>query len=130
MRLLLDTHMALWLAQGSSELSAGECELIESATTLAVSAVSLWELRLKWNSRFASGGRKGPADPVLIRKALLDENCEFIALSDEMAVTPLITPLNHSDPFDEMLLVQAQCMGMRLLTRDHALIDHPLAMSG
>lgn len=130
MRLLLDTHVALWFAQGSYELSEGECELIESATILAVSAVSFWELRLKWNSRFASGKRKGPADPVLIRKALFDENCEFIALSDEMAVTALLTPLNHTDPFDELLLVQAQCTGMRLLTRDGRLAEHPLALTG
>ena len=130
MRLLLDTHVALWFAQGSHELSARECRLLESATTLAVSVVSFWELRLKWNSRFASGKRKGPADPVLVRKALLDENCEFIALSDEMAVTALLTPLNHTDPFDELLLVQAQCTGMRLLTRDGRLADHPIALIG
>lgn len=130
MRLLLDTHIALWFAQGSSELSAKECELIDSAKMLAVSAVSFWELKLKWNSRFASGKRTGPADPVLVRKALCDTNCEFIALSDEMAVMQLLSPLSHSDPFDELLLVQAQYSGMRLLTRDRLLIDHPLALAG
>lgn len=92
--------------------------------------MSLWELRLKWNSRFASGERKGPADPTLVRKALLDASCEIIALSDEMAVTQLIRPLTHTDPFDEMLLVQAQFTGMRLLTRDRLLSGHPIAISG
>ena len=38
-------------------------------------------------------------------------------------------PLRHKDPFDERLLIQAQVEGMRLLTRDAALADHPLALT-
>jgi PIN domain nuclease of toxin-antitoxin system len=35
----------------------------------------------------------------------------------------------HKDPFDEMLLIHAQQLGARFLTRDRLLVDHPLAIS-
>jgi PIN domain nuclease of toxin-antitoxin system len=42
----------------------------------------------------------------------------------------LVQTLGHKDPFDELLLVQAQEEGMRLLTRDAKLVGHPYAVSG
>ena len=45
------------------------------------------------------------------------------------AARPLETPLPHRDPFDELLLVQAQEEGLKLLTRDRLLTGHPLAVS-
>ena len=130
MRLLLDTHIALWLAQGGKELTAGERELVNLASELSVSAASFWELRLKWNARFSSGERKGPADPIVVRKALVEYQCNFIALTDDEAVAPLAPTMGHSDPFDEILLVQAQQRDLRLLTRDHRLTGHPIAIFG
>lgn len=52
---------------------------------------------------------------------------EILPLDAETAATPLIIPIAHKDPFDEMLLVQAQQSGARLLTRDRPLLEHPLA---
>jgi PIN domain nuclease of toxin-antitoxin system len=40
-----------------------------------------------------------------------------------------VVPLGHADPFDELLMVQAQVEGMRLLTRDSRLVGHPLAVT-
>ncbi len=45
------------------------------------------------------------------------------------AATILSVPLMNRDPFDEMLLVQEEEEGLRLLTRDRALLDHPLAVA-
>lgn len=48
-------------------------------------------------------------------------------MTAQHAAAELIPPLTHKDPFDELLLVQAQEEGMRLLTRDAKLMGHPLA---
>ena len=45
------------------------------------------------------------------------------------AARQLETPILHSDPFDEMLLVQAQEEGLKLLTSDCQMAEHPLAMT-
>ena len=50
-------------------------------------------------------------------------------MSANHAACPLETPLDHKDPFDELLLVQAQEEGLRLLTVDKMLAGHPLAIS-
>ena len=131
MRLLLDTHIALWLTEGGDELSIGERNLIETNSGLLMfSAVSLWELRLKWSSFYRSGERKGLAEPLSVRNSLMALDCQELFLSGIDAVTELRTPLSHKDPFDELLVAQAQANGLRLLTRDARLIAHPLAISG
>ena len=130
MRLLFDTHIAFWLSEGGDELSISERNAIETNSgQLFFSAVSLWELRLKWSSFYRSGERRGPAEPLSVRNALVALDCQELFLSGIDAVTELQTPLRHKDPFDELLVAQAQANGMRLLTRDRAMIGHPLAIS-
>ncbi|WP_033924077.1 type II toxin-antitoxin system VapC family toxin [Sphingomonas sp. 35-24ZXX] len=128
MRLLLDTHIAYWLAVERPALSGKElATLTEADNEILVSAVAIWELRLKWNSFHVSGTRKGPGDPTPVLGALKRMGLDILPLDAETAATPLIVPLAHKDPFDELLLVQAQRTGARLLTRDRALLEHPLA---
>ncbi len=96
---------------------------------IILSAVAVWELRLKWHSFHISGARKGPLDPgdvVAFAKAI---DWELLPLTAGHAAARLTQPLGHKDPFDELLLVQAQEEKMRLLTRDAKLIDHPLAIA-
>lgn len=128
MRLLLDTHIAYWLAVERPALSGHElATLTEADNEILVSAVAIWELRLKWNSFHASGTRKGPGNPTPVLGALKRMGLDILPLDAETAATPLIAPLAHKDPFDELLLVQAQQAGARLLTRDRALLEHLLA---
>ena len=53
----------------------------------------------------------------------------FLPLTTAHATRELDTPLNHKDPFDELLLVQAQEEGLKLLTADRWIIGHPLAIA-
>ena len=53
---------------------------------------------------------------------------ELLPLTARHAAAVLTHPIGHRDPFDEVLLVQAQEEGMRLLTRDEKLAGHPLAV--
>ncbi|MET0179910.1 MAG: type II toxin-antitoxin system VapC family toxin [Novosphingobium sp.] len=131
MRLLLDTHIAVWTARGGGELSRRERELLDAPQAERLfSAVSMWELRLKWNSFPRSGARKCPASPDSVRDALVRLGCDELPLTAADAVAELHTPLAHNDPFDEILLIQAQQRGLRLLTRDGRLAEHPLAVGG
>ncbi|MBB5687597.1 type II toxin-antitoxin system VapC family toxin [Sphingobium boeckii] len=128
--ILLDTHIALWLATERQTLTFREMSFLNDAgSDLRVSAVSLWELRIKWNSYFKSGEGKGRGDPSDVLGALVRMNVGLIALEPEHTTVPLIHPLDHKDPFDELLLVQAQELGLKLLTRDTKLRGHPLAYS-
>ncbi len=96
-------------------------------TPLVLSAVSVWELRLKWRSFHISGVRKGPIGPSAVVAFAGAVGWEIMPLTARHAASSLSHPLGHKDPFDEMLLVQAQEEGLQLLTRDTKLLAHPLA---
>lgn len=98
-----------------------------STSPLVLSAVSVWELRLKWHSFHISGSRKGPIEPGSIVAFAGAVGWEVMALTARHATCSLTEPLGHKDPFDELLLVQAQEEGPRLLTRDAKLLGHSLA---
>ena len=127
MKLLLDTHIAYWLAVERAALTGHElATLLSVDNELLVSAVSIWELRLKWHSFYRSGLRKDPGDPTPVFGALRKMGLNILPLDADTAATPLLVPMDHKDPFDELLLVQAQQSGARLFTRDRLLLVHPL----
>jgi PIN domain nuclease of toxin-antitoxin system len=96
---------------------------------LHVSAVSIWEMRLKYNARHPSGVRKSPFDPNDVIASLEGQDVTFLPMTMAHAAKALEPPLDHKDPFDELLLVQAQEEGLRLLTADRRLAEHPLAVT-
>ena len=129
MRLLLDTHIAIWAALDPDKLSHAERQSLQEADSPPVlSAVAVWELRLKWHSFHISGARKGAIAPSAIVAFAASVGWAFLPLTAQHAGTELVPPLNHKDPFDELLLVQAQAEGLRLLTRDTKLAGHPFAV--
>ena len=127
MRILLDTHFLVWGATDASRLTPDERLILgDPGVEIICSTVSLWELRLKWNSVTPAGARKGPIAPETLLGVAQRAGWTVLPLSPEHAVATLEAPVAHKDPFDELLLVQAQVEGMRLLTRDKALLAHPL----
>lgn len=60
---------------------------------------------------------------------LEDQHVTFLLLTIAHAARALETPLAHKDPFDELLLVQAQEEGLKLLTVDRHLVGHPLTIT-
>ena len=130
MRLLLDTHFLVWLVDDPTRLRAGETELLFSADSeLAVSAASIWEIRLKWRSKHPSGDDKLSTPPDAAIRLADALGMRRLAVTMQHAAARLDVPLAHKDPFDEILLIQAQVEDLRLLTRDRLLRDHPLALS-
>ena len=118
MRLLLDTHVALWAILGDRRLGSRAQTLIaDPGNSVAISAASLWEIAIKFALR-----RGKPSDmPIGAAEALGYFNqagYEFLAISEGHAVAvESLEPL-HFDPFDRMLVAQALYEPMTLLTRD------------
>ena len=122
MRLLLDTHVLLWAAGVPDRLPAEALDLIEDPDTeLIFSAVSLWEVVIKTGS-----GRAGfNVDARLLRRGLLEHGYSELAMTGAHAVAVDLLPPVHRDPFDRMLVAQAQVEAMTLLTADRVLARYP-----
>ncbi len=130
MRVLLDTSYLYDFMDSPGKFLETEYRFLAGGDLeLHVSAVSIWEMRLKFNARHPSGARKSPFDPNDVLAALEGQEVTFLPLTMAHAAEALETPLDHRDPFDELLLVQAQVEGLRLLTADRRLAAHPLAVT-
>jgi PIN domain nuclease of toxin-antitoxin system len=115
--LLLDTHVALWAITDSDRLSAAARRLITAERAVVwVSAASLWEIAIKHS--FGRGDM-----PVSAREALgyfIESGYRLLAIQPEHTVAVESLPPLHADPFDRLLVAQAQVEPMRLLTHDAA----------
>ncbi len=112
MRILLDTHLLLWWLAGSVSLSDEARRLIaDPDNTVFISAVSLWEIWLKENLRKL----RLPKD---FEKRLAAESFESLPLTGAQARQVALLPWHHRDPFDRMLVAQAQAENLIFLTGD------------
>ncbi len=130
MRILLDTSYLYDLMEAPGKFRESERPFFdEHGAELHVSTVSIWEMRLKYHARHPSGARKSPHDPRTVITVLEEIGAVFLDMTPNHAAAVLETPLGHRDPFDELLLVQAQEEGLKLLTVDRRLAEHPLAVT-
>ena len=118
MKLLLDTHILLWVMLGAPQLTPAARRLIEDADSLHVSTVSLWELAIK-----RSLG-KLKLDTEALDAHLAASAVEPLAISWAHARQLRALPALHSDPFDRMLVAQAMTEPLHLLTHDAALLPY------
>ena len=131
MRILLDTSYLFDFMDRPGKLLDSERRFLSArGMELYVSAVSIWEMRLKYSARHASGQRKSRFSPTDVFNALEDQDVTLLPMTVGHAARELDVPVEHKDPFDELLLVQAQEEGLRLLTVDRRLAGHPLAIAG
>lgn len=130
MRVLLDTSYLYDFMEAPGEFFDFELRiLVARDAQFFVSAVSIWEMRLKFHARHLSGARKSRFDPNDAVAALKEQDVAFLPMTILHAARSLETPLGHRDPFDELLLVTAQEEGLKLLTIDRQLVGHPLALT-
>jgi PIN domain nuclease of toxin-antitoxin system len=115
MKLLLDTHLLLWLAASPDRLSQVALGLIEDPDNEPLfSAASLWEIAIKYGL-----GRAGfTADPRLLRRALRDNGYGELPVTAAHTLAVLDLPRLHKDPFDRILVAQSIVEGIPLLTAD------------
>lgn len=111
MSLLLDTHVVMWWLADDATLSEEIKTLIDDEPEIYVSAAILWEVAI----RQALGKLKEPADlPERIRDAEFRE----LPIRADHAIAAGRLPMIHRDPFDRMLVAQARCEGLTLVTRN------------
>ena len=115
MILLLDTHLLLWAAGAPERLSADAQSLLKDAgNELVFSAASLWEIVTK----HGLGRPDFRLDIRRLRQGLLGNHYREVAVTSEHAVALGRLPSLHKDPFDRILVAQAEVEGFRLLTSD------------
>lgn len=116
MKLLLDTHALIWWSLGHPRLSAGALNAIsDDAAEVAASAASIWEIAIKSQSgklpqveTFLDALRAGQGIPGI----------SLLPITAAHAIHAGLLPIAHKDPFDRMLIAQAQLEGLSLVSNE------------
>lgn len=110
-KLLLDTHVFLWWRAEPDRLEASARKAISTADIVFVSAVSAWEAGVK----SALGRLKLPTS---VEIGVDESGFEKLPILFAHAETAAALPPHHQDPFDRMLIGQAICEQLTLVTHD------------
>ncbi|TVS12144.1 MAG: type II toxin-antitoxin system VapC family toxin [Gammaproteobacteria bacterium] len=122
MILLLDTQLLLWAASEPHRLSpAAQDKLLDPDNTPWFSAASIWEVTIK----AGLGHSDFRVDPFLLRRGLIDNGYQELPITSRHALGVHHLPSIHRDPFDRLLLAQAESEGMLLLTTDATVARYP-----
>ena len=112
MKYLLDTHSLLWTIFEPDKLSAEAQEIIlDRNNIICISIISLWEISIKQNI-----GRLNIPDKFY--EVVRQGGFEILSLTISQIEQYKTLPLHHRDPFDRMLIVQAQRHELIFITRD------------
>jgi len=123
LRLLLDTHALLWWASDDERLKPTERDAIGDEDSIVwVSAASLWEISIKRKL-----GRIELVHSDLERE-LKRSNFLELAIAWQHAESAGSLPRHHDDPFDRMLIAQAQAEQLVLVSYDPAFRDYDVAL--
>lgn len=118
MRILLDTHIALWAISNHPRLSQpARRHLLDPTNEIYVSAASIWEIAIK----HAKSPGLMPINPDDAIAAFTQSGFRMLEISAAHAAATRLLPSIHNDPFDRMLIAQATCEPLMFLTADRVL---------
>jgi PIN domain nuclease of toxin-antitoxin system len=122
LRLLLDTHCWLWMRAEPARFSERSRELLrDPASVLSLSAASAWEIAIK----YAAGKLRLPEPPaVFVPRRMTEDRLQALPISHPHALRAGELPPHNRDPFDRVLIAQAQLEGLTLLTADRELAKY------
>lgn len=126
MRLLLDTHALLWAVGAPDRLSGRvRAALLAQDHQVRVSIASLWEIAVKVSLRRLelSPDWRGSIDDGRARMG-----ARWLAVESNHCGQVARLPWHHRDPFDRMLIAQAICEDLTLVSRDKVLADYAVRM--
>lgn len=122
MKLLLDTHAALWFLSGDERLGdSARRHLTDDSNLVMLSAAVVWEVAIK-----RSLGKLAVPEEYL--SLLLGAGVQTLAISVEHAAVVEALPQHHRDPFDRMLVAQAAIEGAALVSCDEALRPYDVTL--
>ncbi len=119
MRLLLDSHTLIWSADRPDRItSAAMTAMSDPANELLVSAATLWEIAIKFGL-----GKLPISLPYRqwMEKAMVDLGLVLLPITLDHAERLALLPWHHRDPFDRLLVAQAQVEGVPLVSADETL---------
>ena len=118
MRLLLDTNIVIRLRQDARHVDRKTRSIIENAAAVFVSSASIWEIAIK------TSARKLDVDLHRLEAGLLEAGITPLPITWAHARRAYDIAAAHPDPFDRLLLAQATCEPLHLLTSDSALAQY------
>jgi PIN domain nuclease of toxin-antitoxin system len=122
LRLLLDTHVVVWAFAKPDRLSANALEIISSEeNSVFVSIVTPWELAIKRALRRIE-------TPDDLNERLEGSRFELLPVTIRHTSAVAAMLHHHRDPFDRMLVAQAQIEGMTLVSDDRKLRRYPVSL--
>ena len=118
MTYLLDTHVWLWMLADPDRIRPDlAAELRADRTRLLLSAATSWEIAIKW----AVGRLTLPEPPAsYVPSRMQRTKVEPLAVTHSHALQVATLPRQHGDPFDRLLVAQAQLEGVPIVTVDGA----------
>jgi len=122
MQLLLDTRVFIWAGAMVERLNLVARRAIEdSANEVYVSSAVAWEIAIK----YSVGKISLPAPPQSWVPARISAlGFKPLPITPEHALATLSLPKRHNDPFDRMLVAQAQLEGLTLVTHDRRILAY------
>ncbi|HKH44690.1 MAG TPA: type II toxin-antitoxin system VapC family toxin [Thermoanaerobaculia bacterium] len=126
MRILLDTHCWLWMQAKSTRLSPQTRALLQDPENqLFLSAASSWEIAIK----YALGKLPLPLPPVeYVPSRMETSGTSPLPVQHSHALHAGSLPLHHADPFDRLLIAQAQLENLKILTADSQFEAYEVAL--
>src|SRR5882762_3195327 len=120
MNLLLDTHALIWWFEESAALSKRASSAIRNPdNVILISAVVGWELAIKFKTgKFRTASLVQDVEDIVQHEGFAE-----LPISLDHAVRAGLLPTHHKDPFDRLLVAQAQALNAPIVSAD-AVLDH------
>jgi len=114
-QILLDTHVLVWWLENADRLSRRAVAVLENSDNdILVSAVVGWEISIK-----VAIGKMEPRSLIQkLGRVLEQQSFSELPITLDTAVRSGLLPLHHRDPFDRLLVAQAQSLGVSVLSSD------------
>lgn len=110
MSLLLDTHIVMWWLTDDPTLADEIKDHLDQELDVYVSSATVWEVAIKQ--------ALGKLDPPDLPEQIRDSGFRPLNITAEHGISAGRLPMHHRDPFDRILIAQAQLEGLTLVTRD------------
>lgn len=123
--IIIDTHIFLWLMEGSSDLKDSEIELINKVINngqILVASISIWEIAMLQKS-----GKITLSMPIKnwVEQSLNQKGIVIAAFDTEILIESVFLPGNfHKDHADRMIVATSRIKKLPLLTHDRRIIDY------
>ncbi len=125
MKLLLDTYILLWYLDNNPRLPGNWKLCIEDRhNSIAVSMVSLWEITIK----VSLGRLELQDDLTTVESILKQQDIALLPIRTPHLLHLLNLPFHHRDPFDRLIIAQAQAEQLTLVSDDGMFAAYPVSL--